>query len=162
MKAFVVFLILLLQTVTSPSQNLVYTNFQELAGKMKIDPKPVIIKLYTNWCTYCKLQDEQLKNRDTLSAYIQKNFYILNFNAESREDVAFNNTVYKFKPQGLSGGINELTLSLARETKELSYPYWVILDDKYNIRTWHQGYLKNKNLMLLLKSVVESKNLSLK
>jgi thioredoxin-related protein len=129
---------------------------------MIVEPKPVIIKLYTDWCMYCKIQDQQLKRSAAVSAYLTKNFYFLNFNAESRDEVIFNQTVFKYKPKGLHSGINELALLLAGETKELSYPYWVVLDENYNVLTSHRGYLKSKNLMVLLKSVIESKNLSVK
>ena len=158
MKTPTVILLLLVSFSTGFSQTLPYTNLSQLEEKLKANPKPVVIKLFTGWCTYCKMQDRELKNAKEVSSYLEENFYIVNFDAESRDEFTFNGRVYKFKPSGLKTGVHEFALALTPENEVLAYPYWIILNDSLKTLTSYKGYMKSKNLMLLLKSVIENKN----
>lgn len=104
----------------------------------------------------------ELESSSDVSSYISNNFYVINFNGESKNEIRFNNKAYLFKSTGLNTGTHQLALSLVPEGEGISYPYWIILDEKLNTITSYKGYLKSRNLMLLLKSVAESKTAALK
>lgn len=122
-------------------------SFKELEQKMTQQPRYIIIKMYTDWCAICKIQDKQIEKNDSLKEILAHNYYYLEFNAESREAVTFNGTVYKFIPQG-TGGLHEFASQLS-EAKS-SYPAWVLLSPDYKIIARYNGLFKSGDLIRLL------------
>lgn len=51
--------------------------------KAKAENKLVFIDVYTDWCTYCKQLDEEVYTDKSVSAYFNKNFINIKFNAET-------------------------------------------------------------------------------
>lgn len=123
-------------------------SFEELPLKMTENPKPVVVKIYTDWCGICKIQDKQIEKDIELQQIFAKDFYYVEFNAESRADITFNGRTYRFIPHGTKGGIHELAVALGGT--QLSYPCWVLLDPGYYVTAGHSGLLKPKQLKALL------------
>lgn len=124
-----------------------YVSFKELEQKMAQQPRPVVIKMYTDWCTICKIQDKQIEKNDSLQQTLADNYYYLEFNAESREPVTFNGAIYKFIPHG-TGGLHELASQLSEA--QSSYPVWIFLSPDYKIIARYNGLLKSTELIKLL------------
>lgn len=105
---------------------------EALADSLNKQAKPVLILLSTDWCRYCKMQKIQLeKNQDFQTA--KSNFYFVEFNAETKDSILFNDKVYHYNSSGLSTGIHELTIELGNQKEGISYPFWVALDKNYKV-----------------------------
>lgn len=128
--------------------------FPQLEDSVEVIPKPIVIKIYTDWCVYCKLQDKQILKSDSLKELLNRNFYYLELNAEMEETLLFNNVKYDFKPNGLSGGVHTLAETLGSENGELSYPILVVLDSSYRILYRFKGLTSEKDLLRVLKELV--------
>jgi thioredoxin-related protein len=144
MKQLLQISILMMLTMNSYSQQKV--SFEELPNKMATEPRPVVIKIYTDWCSICKLQDRQLLKNVKVNKMLSEKYYYLELNAETRKPLLFNDRVYKFTANGTSG-INSLAAELCTSQ---SYPCWVFLSGDYKIISTYSGLLKPEQLVTIL------------
>jgi len=105
------------------------------------NPKPILIDLYTTWCGWCKVMDKNTYQNEKLAAYVNKNYYAVKYDAESKEDVVFNNKKYSYNPQYRS---NEFALYLTFGRME--FPTTVFLASTSAQPAPLSGYLKPKQL----------------
>lgn len=124
-------------------------SIQELQDSMENDPKPVLLLLHTDWCSYCALQKKQLGKRKNKL----KDVYVASFDAESNDDINFKGRIYEYLPHGNRSGIHALALKLMGE-KSKGYPTWVLLDREMNVVEHYAGYLKPKELDFIAKQLV--------
>lgn len=112
----------------------------ELTDSVRLRPKPSLILISTSWCTYCQMQKAQLKKNTDFQA-ASAHFYFSEFDAETREDVTFNDTTYVFRHTGVDVGIHELAYTLGNIQNQLAFPTWVLMDENFNILFTHPGVL---------------------
>src|SRR5690554_6697791 len=75
----------------------------ELTDSIRLHPKPALILISTSWCTYCAMQKAQIrKNREFQEALSY--LYYTELDAETRQELVFNDTTYAFKATGISTG----------------------------------------------------------
>ena len=131
------------------------TPIAALADSLEAQAKPVLILLSTDWCRYCKMQKIQLeRNRDFQAA--KNNFYFVEFNAETKDSILFNEKVYYFKNSGLSTGIHELAIELGNQKEGISYPLWIILDKDYKVLLRRSGLLAPGELKEIIEALSQS------
>lgn len=128
-------------------------SFKVLQDSMQTNPKPILVKIYTNWCVYCKMQDKQLQQSDSLKEIINSHFYYVELDAESKDTILFNGKLYSYQSNGLSAGINKLAEVLGKRNGQLNYPVTLILSSTYNILFYQQGLIFNKQLLPILQQV---------
>lgn len=116
----------------------------------KKQPKKIMIDVYTDWCTWCKVMDTMTFRNQVIADYINMNFYAVKFNAEQKEDVVLNGKTYKFVASGRRG-YNELAAELLNG--QLGYPSVVFLDEKTNMIQPVQGYIKAKPFDQIIKFI---------
>ncbi len=115
--------------------------FEQLEEAMSSTPKPIVVKLFTSWCAYCKMQDHELEKHSQLGQLLDTAFYYVPMDAETKEAITFNGKKYVFISNGLSGGTHQLAYSLGSLQGQLGYPAWVFLDRAYNVIARHYGFL---------------------
>ncbi|KAF2519897.1 thioredoxin family protein [Flavobacterium salilacus subsp. salilacus] len=146
-KICCLFLLLTLATLYGQEQYTV--TFEGLPEKAAAKPKPILIKVYTDWCAVCKIQDKKIENDKELQDLLSDKIYYLTFNAETTKNILFNDKEYNYIPQGAGNGYHELSVYLT-EGKQ-SYPCWVLFSSKYEVLGVYNGLLKNSQLKELLK-----------
>ncbi|TWV96194.1 thioredoxin family protein [Chitinophaga pinensis] len=102
--------------------------FAGLKDSMAVQPRPVVIELYTTWCSYCRIQEKQIKRSPTLQQLLSEKYYFVCVNAESADFAAF----------------NEILGQVALQ--QLAYPAWILLDTNYRMKDFHTGLLKSGEL----------------
>ncbi|MCR5861544.1 hypothetical protein LRS05_05040 [Flavobacterium sp. J372] len=140
MKKIAFILLFLVFTLSSHAQHV--TKFEELQLKMIAEPRPVVVKIYTQWCSVCKLQDKKIQKDERLKNIFNGSVYYLELDAESRKTITFGNKVYQFIPNG-TGGVNKLAAELCLSQ---SYPCWVFLAPDYSVIQTYSGLLKPEQL----------------
>ena len=73
----------------SYSQQIKWMSLDEALKAQKIEPKKIIMDVYTNWCGPCRLLDKKTFGNFDVSRYISQNFYAVKFNAEGEEEIFF-------------------------------------------------------------------------
>jgi thioredoxin-related protein len=106
----------------------VYT-IQELEQLQKKKPKKVLVNIGAEFCNSCKIMDRTTFVDTSVANYINKNFYLVNFNAASSDTIIFKNEKHYNTP------INNFplnTLSLRLTNNRFSLPSLCILDEQLN------------------------------
>ncbi|MDR6969058.1 thioredoxin-related protein [Flavobacterium arsenatis] len=126
------------------------THTFEEAEKLSIEnPKPFVVFIHTSWCKYCKMmQNSTFKNEEVIKQ-LNETFYFISFDAEAKNDITFNNHIFKFKPKGNNSGIHELAESLSNQT----YPTITILNPNYDILVQIESMTNAQYLLQILEKI---------
>ncbi len=144
MKRFALTIVLLISGWNSFAQDteIKWLSLEQAINLNVTHPKKILVDVYTNWCYYCKVMDQNTYSNPKVIAYINSNFYPVKFNAEQKENLHFDGKDYKYIPSGLRG-YNEFAVALLGG--KLSYPTTVFFDTKTQVITRIPGYLDAKN-----------------
>ncbi|MCW3169227.1 thioredoxin family protein [Chryseobacterium sp. 09-1422] len=119
--------------------------FSELEN-LKHNKKPIIIHLYTDWCSICKIESFKLNKDKELVKIISYNFHFINFEAEkTKEKIIFQGKEFNYLSNGNSG-IHELALALSKNKSQPVYPLWIILDENQEMFYYHEGEFKPEKM----------------
>ena len=128
--------------------------FEQIDSLQKIEKRNVIIFIHTDWCKYCQvMKSKTFKNNDVIKLLNEK-FYFIDFNAEEKRKIVFNNTSFTFKPNGSNSGIHELAVELGTINGQINYPVLCVLNEKNEIIFQHSGFLNAKDLFEILEKLV--------
>ena len=130
---------------------------QEVEKLSKTAPRKVMIDVYTDWCVWCKRMDEMTFSHPVIVAYINRHYYPVKLNAESKENITFRGQVFKYVANG-TGGYNELAAGLLNG--RLSFPSIVYLNEKLELLGTVPGYRSPEDMEPLLNYIAEDKFIS--
>jgi len=114
--------------------------------KMKTEPRPVLIDLYTNWCYWCKVMDKKTYNNAEVISYINAHFYAVRLNAETKDTVVWDNKDYTFN---LNDKINNFALYATQG--QLAFPNTIIFPEVQNQPASIPGFMEPKEIEVILK-----------
>lgn len=100
-------------------QTMSWTSIENLKDSLRANPKPILVFIHTDWCKYCKMQENITFQKPKLAASLSKNFYCIKINAESEEELAFLGRIYK---PGKSGDYHSLAKMLGSKNEKLLFP----------------------------------------
>jgi thioredoxin-related protein len=130
-----------------------WLSFQDAQEKNKIQNKPFLIDIYTDWCGWCKHMMKTTYSNPGLATYINTHFYPVKFNAETKDTIEYNGRLYKpLSPQPRSP--HELAVKFLGE--KLSYPSTMFVTNNFEYNLLTQGYLEDKKIEPLLVFMVEN------
>ncbi|MCQ9636941.1 thiol:disulfide interchange protein [Chryseobacterium sp. WG14] len=113
--------------------------FSEVEALRKVEAKPTVIHLYTDWCAICKIESFRLSKDKDLVTMMNEHFYFINFEAEkTKGKIHFQNQEFDYLQNGNSG-IHELALALSKNKNQPVYPLWIILDKDQKLIYYHEG-----------------------
>lgn len=141
MKKFLILVFLLIANQNF-AQLKTYT-FEEAEKRSIENPKPFVIFIHTSWCKYCKMMGNSTFKNEEVIKQLNESFYFISFDAEAKNDISFNNHLFKFKPKGNNSGIHELAEALSNQT----YPTITILNPDYTILTQIESFVNAKQLL---------------
>ena len=150
MKRVVYILLLFLWAIPSGFAQLKLNTFEEVEQLSKVHPKPIVIFTHTNWCQYCKVMENTTFKDPKIIATLNDYFYFISFDAETKTDIFFNNTTFKFQPTGTNIGIHQLATALATIDKQVVYPSLTILDSENVIVFQQHSVLSAKALIVIM------------
>lgn len=143
MKIFALFLMLVPCFYLSQMKT---GTFSELELQQKESSKPIVIHIYTDWCSVCKIESFHLNKDKDLVKIMNENFYLINFEAEkTKERIRFQGRDFDYLSNG-SSGIHELALALSKNKEQPVYPLWIFLDKNQNLVYYHEGLLNPEKM----------------
>lgn len=98
------------------------------------------------------MENSTFKNSEVIRL-LNTDFYFISLDAESKEDIHFNNHNFQFKPNGQNTGIHELATALATIDSQVVYPTVTILEPDFSIVFQKHSFLNAKELLVVLKKI---------
>jgi thioredoxin-related protein len=117
-------------THTKEKDPLKWLSLTEAQKLNKVVPKKIILDIYTNWCNGCKVMNKTTFNDPLVKDYLNKHFYLVDLNAESKDTLSFGGKTYR--NNGTNGTpFHDLVLELSN--RNVSLPTLVVLDEQLKI-----------------------------
>jgi thioredoxin-related protein len=153
MKKWVCILLVFFWAIPSGFAQLKTYSFEEAEKLSKENPKPFVIFVHTSWCKYCKMMENSTFKNPEVIKILNTDFYFISLDAESKEDIYFNNNTFKFQPKGQNTGIHELATELATIDSQVVYPTVTVLNTDFSIVFQKHSFLKAKELLAILEKI---------
>lgn len=129
-----------------------WISVEEMEQKMKKEPRKVIFDFYTDWCGWCKVMDKKTFANKELARYVNKHYYAVKFNAESKQAVTFRGKTYEFKPEYKAN-----MFAAEFMNGQMSYPTVVIAGENISFLNPLPGYQRLDMMESVLKYFVTVK-----
>lgn len=130
-------------------------SFEKIDSSQQIQKRKIIVFIHTDWCQFCqRMKSTTFKNQEIIETLNSK-FYFIDFNAEEKRDITFQNQTFKFRPTGNNVGVHELALQLGTINNQITYPVLCVLNEKNEIILQYNNYLKPQDFKLLLEKLKE-------
>lgn len=142
MKKIVVILFILI-TVIVKSQSLIWTDFKNLNDSLRTERKPLLVFVYTDWCKFCKMQEETTFKDTAIIKKLNTHFYCLKLNAEEKNSIHFFNKTYYPK----ASGYHQLAEYLCIEKGEITFPTTIFFNKEFLLEKRHFGLLDKTKLV---------------
>ncbi len=150
MKTWLYILLIFFCAIPSGFAQLKTYSFEEAEKLSKENPKPFVVFIHTSWCNYCKMMENSTFKNPEIIAVLNTNFYFISLEAESKNDIRFNNQTFRFIPKGQNTGIHELATALATIDSQVIYPTVTILQTDFSITFQKHSFLNSKELLAIL------------
>ncbi len=105
-----------------------WISFSEAYKKCKMNPRPIMIDVYTTWCGPCKMMSSQTFNNPAIAKYINDNFYAVKFDAETKDSVKFDSYVFVSSDVNNPKAPHQFAASIL--DNQLAYPSIVFLNNQ--------------------------------
>ena len=139
------------QITISPSP-IKWYNLEKALELNKKNQKPIIIDVYTEWCSWCKFMMKTTFANTGIASYINNNFYPVRFNAETMDTIIFQGKKYFNRNVGHHPTHDFANYLL---NGHISYPTLVYFDREGN-KIIDPGYKEPKDIEPALVYVAEN------
>ncbi len=133
----------------SPKTKVQWVSFEQLDSLMKVQPKKILMDIYTDWCGYCKSMDKDIYENEAAANYINTHFYAVKLNAEQKDSINFNGQIYPSKIMGKKKYQQELAFTLLKGF--MFYPSTILFDEQMQIIRKESGYIAIIQMESMLK-----------
>jgi len=123
-----------------------WMSLAEARAGMQTEKRPILIDLYTDWCSWCRVMEKSTYSNDKVIAYIEQKFYPVRLDAETRETLVWENRSYAYDKSNHTNGI-----ALYLTGGQLVYPTTVIIPPGGSGPQAIPGYLKPAELEPIVK-----------
>ncbi|MBO6517883.1 MAG: thioredoxin family protein [Bacteroidia bacterium] len=130
-------------------------HFDQLDSLRAIEQKPVLVFIHTEWCKYCYQMENTTFTNDSLVNRVNRSFYFVKLDAETKENIRYGGHTFKFKPNGSNTGVHELAEQLGTIDGKLAYPTVCLLNQDNEIVYQYSGLLGADALLAGLNQLTE-------
>lgn len=124
-----------------------WMTWEEAVEKSRTEPRKVMLDVYTSWCAWCKRMDNSTLQEPAIVNYINDHYYPVKFNAECREEIEYEDKVYRFVREG-PNGYHELAAELLNY--RMSFPTIVFMDEDLEVIQPIAGYKTPDQFMRII------------
>lgn len=129
-------------------QSIQWTAFEHLGDSLRTERKPLLVFIQTSWCKFCKMQEHTTFADKDLTQELNRKFYLLRLDAESKADILFLGRTYPFNPNGY----HELAETLAKGNGEITFPTTLLFSENLQLLKRYSGYVGPEELKSVLRN----------
>lgn len=134
--------------------SLKFHTLKEIEKLQKKNSKKLLVNIFAGFCNSCKVQTATTLKDTSIANYINKHFYLINFDAESNDTIVFRGEkCYK----NILTGYPLNTFALRVTNNRLQFPSIAVLDEKQNTLDALNSFLNPKTLLPILHFYAEDK-----
>ena len=155
-KKVIIFIVFLVVCICKPQgvfAQLKTYRFEQIDSLQKIETRPLFVFIHTTWCKYCNAMEQTTFKDKIIIAELNKKYYAIFLNAETKEDIFFKNHLFKYKATGYNIGSHELAEQLANINGQIAFPTICILNPKTEIILQQSSYTSSADLKQILKNL---------
>ncbi len=156
MKSLYIIIIVFMAGFSVSAQSTEKVKWYTIDEALKLNanaPRKILIEVYTDWCGWCKKMDAETFNHPVIAKYINKNFYPVKFDAESKAPVTFAGQTFVNQDK-----THQFAVALIRQGDgRMSYPSVAYLSGKLEKIGAIPGYYTPAEIEPLLHYIVEEK-----
>ena len=134
------------------TNTLINYSFEEAFKLQEKEKKPIIVFFHTNWCKYCFAMKNNTFRDEKIIDLLNKHFYLISFDAESKESVNIKGKIFKNK-----SGIHQIVEVLASKNNTISYPSTIIISANNTIDEQIDSFLSAEEISKILTSYIAVK-----
>ena len=125
-----------------------WLTWDEAIALNKLEPRKIIVDVYTDWCGWCKKMDKATFQDSAVVRYVNQNYYAIKFNAEQTDDIRIGDQVYQYVKKG-TRGYHELAAQITYG--RLSYPTIVFMSEKLEVIQPLAGFQAAEDFEMIMK-----------
>lgn len=129
-------------------------SLKEALELQKTKPKKIIIDVYAGFCNACRVMNKTVYNDPKVAKYINDNFYLVDFNAETKDEIEFKGVKYN-NAAAQNFPFNTLVMEFTR--KNFILPTTSILNENLDVIDAVPYYLPESTLLAILHFYEEDK-----
>ncbi|WP_407405898.1 thiol:disulfide interchange protein [Chryseobacterium sp.] len=123
----------------------------------KLHTKPLVIHIYTDWCTVCGVENYRIIKNKPLVKLLNENYYMIKVEAEkTKNDIFFQVKKYSFVSNGTSG-LHEFAQAFSRNKLQPIYPIWIIIGTDGHLLHYQEGSFRKGEMEIVLKNLMQNK-----
>ncbi len=123
---------------------LTWNNANTGLEKAKLENKPILMDVYTEWCGWCKVMDEKTYSDPRIVNYLNEHFVMAKLNPEKDSPVSFRGKTYQASEFAYGLGIS-------------GYPATAFFESDGKIITVVPGYIKAEDFLPMITYIAERK-----
>ena len=149
---FPILCLLALPMVQSQQSRVKWLSFEQLEEALAAEPRKVLVDFYADWCVYCRKMDEAAFRDPEVVAELNKHYYAVRMNVETRDTINFSGMQYVIREAGNKRNpVHEIPLLLAsRDGEPFTLPALVLFDESFRIRNRYFEYISPEKMRTIL------------
>lgn len=124
-----------------------WMTMDEALAAQKKEPKKILLKAYTEWCTNCKWMDKYAFAKADIATFINENYYPVKFDAEGTETINYKGATYS---NAMKKRNDRSQHEFAGFMRIFEYPTLVFFDEKGTIINPVPGKMGPKKLEIYI------------
>ncbi|MEN5193982.1 thioredoxin family protein [Sphingobacterium faecium] len=132
-------------------ERIIYTSFQQLDSLLSVAPRETIIFIHTDWCSYCRKIEKEVFTKKEIAELINDNYYLIKLDAESVEEINFDQHTWKPQSFKKQTGVYHPLASILLTNQKMIFPTLLRYDKTFRLKSIKQKYLSPKELANFLR-----------
>lgn len=140
------------EAASQPAELIHWLTFEQLEDSLKVQPKPVFIDFYADWCTACHQMKKGTFRDSLVAARLNQDYYAVRMNVETKETIFFGKRKFINERQKKPNPVHQIPLMMAsRKGEPFSLPAIILLDENFVATARYFQYLDAGQLLRILK-----------
>lgn len=112
-------------------ENIKWYSLKQALELQKKSPRKIIVSIGTTWCSGCKVMNQTTFCDSVMFPYLNKNYYMVDLNAETKDTIEYGGKTYYGAAQGQGNPFHSIVPVLTKNNFVL--PSLVFMDEKQKI-----------------------------